>query len=129
MFQTVSVCGFHASKLRDRLPQRQLEKGTFPTQSLLSKAQSLGRVHGEERGRWWGMEDGIEDLPETGQAIGWEIARFCGSPPSSACKLVMWGWQSLRTTSWKEPQEKSLDQEGPSELGREGPCQGDQCLY
>lgn len=49
----------------------------------------------------------MEDLSETRQVVGWEIAGFCGSPPSSACRLVMWGWQSLRTSGWKEPQEKS----------------------
>lgn len=78
--------------------------------ALLSKAPEAGQGFMEKNGEHWRVrEDGMDDLPETGQAMGWVIARFCGSPPTSAGKLVMWGWQSLRATGWKEPQDKSSD--------------------
>lgn len=67
--QTVSVCGFHTSKLTDRLPQRQLERETFPTEALLCKVPEPGHGFMERNGGcWWVREDGTEDLSETRQA-------------------------------------------------------------
>lgn len=57
MFHTVSVCGFHTSKLTDRLPQRQLEREAFPTEALLSKAPGPGQGFMERKG-WGGAAGG-----------------------------------------------------------------------
>lgn len=102
-FQALSLCLLHFAA-KGQAPSEAARKGDFPR---LSKAPEPGQGF-MERNRTAGGAGRLElRIPQKpGQAIGWEIAGFCGSPPSSACMLVMWGWQSLRTTGWKEPQDK-----------------------
>lgn len=69
MFRIVSLCGVHTSQLRDRLPQRKLEREASPTEALLSKAPEPGEGSMErDRDCCWGRR------------MEWRIRQKLGRP-------------------------------------------------
>lgn len=82
MFRIVSLCGVHTSQLRDRLPQRKLEREASPTEALLSKNLERGPWRGTGTAAGAGGWNGGFARNWAGRRVGdsqilWFSSKFC----------------------------------------------------